>query len=525
MISLLEKYPQYRNALYCRGYYLTEDDGIDPSTYPFYGMWKTLPWGRFRCLLHPAQTAFVHEQNGVQYLLIGHAYNPFSMKHEEPLLLQDCAAAKERGTLFDCLNDWTGIFALFIQEGRQVSVVQDCAGIKAVYYGIVNGKAVFTEFPQIAADLYGLEMDPFIRELSTNRFFNIGNRYLPGDLSSFREFKRMGANVQLTMDDHNAFSIKRFFPLGPHKCITGPKDIEKAVGEAFRILHNGIDLISRKWQKPAISLSGGMDSKTTLACANGLYDRFHYFSYQSKDTEIVDSEAAHRICDRIGVAHDIYKIEATNEDVKDFDVLKAIIDHSNAYVKNLADNEIRKYIYFYRRPELMDVEVKSWISEIVRVFFDRKYGMRMPNTLNARHFSIFQTRFFLAPRLMHRCDALYREFMKTYGLEKPLFNYEHTDSYYWEVRMSSWGMQVANSQDICHLITFPFNNRRLVDLLLCLPRELRVTDQIHEDIIRTANPAITEANIHISNNYFKSKRIWLEKLYYYYRQIPYRIWN
>ncbi len=523
---LLDNHAEYRDALFCRGYYLTEDDSLDTNTYPFFGMWKHFTVKGMQCLVHPYQTYHICEQDDTSLLLVGHAYNPFNMCPDEKELLSQAAKAllsKGKEAFFETINEWTGIFALFV-FGKEMLAVQDCAGIKAIYYGFVNGKITFTSFPQIAADLYGLSMDPFVKKLVTNRFFNIGNRYLPGDLSPFKEFKRLGANVYLSYSPiARDFKITRFFPTQEHPEYTSDEDYRQVISSAFDILHRGIELASRKWSKGMISLSGGTDSKTTLACANGCYDRFRYFSYQSKDTEIVDSEAAHTICERIGLKHEIYKIPENNSEVADYEILKAIIDHSNAWVKNLADNEIRKYIFFYRHKELMDVEVKSWISEIVRVFFDRKYGFVMPKCLTPRHFSIFQTRYFLSPSLLWKSDNIYKEFMRKFDLEKPKFNYEHTDLYYWEVRMSSWGMQVANSQDICHTITFPFNNRRLINMMLCVPREKRVTDQMHKDIIRLANPGIADANIHIANNYFKSKRIWLEKIYYYYRIIPYQL--
>ena len=465
----------------------------------------------------------MHEQCDTVFLLIGHAYNPFNMCYDENELLKQVAQSynkKRKSAFFECINEWTGIFALFVFE-QEILVVQDCGGIKGVYYGNVGGKTIITAFPQIAADIYGLPMDSFVHKLVKNRFFNIGNRYLPGDLSPFVEFKRLGANSYLICTSNHEFEISRFYPVCPHPECKTEDQYQQYIEDAFKILHNGIELISRKWKHGAISLSGGTDSKTTLACANGCYDKFMYFSYQSKDTEIVDSEAAHVICEKIGLKHDIYKIPDTNEEVKDFGVLKAIIDHTNAWVKNLADNEVRKCIFFYRHKDMMDVEVKSWISEIVRVFFERKYGFSMPRKLTPRHFSIFQTRYFFSPGLLWKSDALYKDYMKKFDLEEPKYNYEHTDLYYWEVRMSSWGMQVANSQDVCHTITFPFNNRKLVDKMLCVPREKRITDQMHNDIIRLANPAIADADIHIENNYFKSYRIWLEKIYYFFRIIPY----
>ncbi len=268
-------------------------------------------------------------------------------------------------------------------------------------------------------------------------------------------------------------------------------------------------------------MSGGADSKTTLACANGLYDKFGYYSFQSKDTEVVDSLAARKICERIGIEHKIYKIPSDNSEIKDFEVLKAIIDHSMGYTMGLSNHELRKYIYFYRENNI-NVEVKSWISEIVRVFFDRKYGIRMPSKLTPRHYSIFQTRYFLSPLLLRKSDRIYKEFIQEFGLQEKAFNYEHTDLYYWEVRMSSWGMLVTTSLDICHRLTFPFNNRELINMLLSMPRDRRLKDQMHDDIIKYANNDIYDMDVRIENNYFKSRRIWLEKMYYYFRILFYR---
>ena len=168
--TILEEHPEYKDALYCRGYYLTDDKSVDTNAYPFYGMWKQVSIGAFLCLVHPYQTHYVYEQDGTSFLLIGHAYNPFNMCHDENKLLEQLAnvylqEGKEK--IFEVIDEWTGIFALYLLS-NEILAVQDCGGIKAVYYGIVNGKIIFTSFPQIAADLYGLEMDPFIRKLVTN---------------------------------------------------------------------------------------------------------------------------------------------------------------------------------------------------------------------------------------------------------------------------------------------------------------------------------------------------------------------
>lgn len=517
--KILNDKPQYRECLFSRGYLITDDNSLDTNAYPFYGEWKVTEIGKYSAIIHKDQDSTIYSKDDLSFLIIGHAYNPFNDVYDENTLLSQAsdAYAISKEAFFECISEWTGIFAVFVFD-KEVIGVQDCAGIKALYYGKVSDNICFTSHPQMVADIYDLKIDPFIEKLVSNRFYNIGNRYLPGDLSPFKELKRIGANVYISLDMNENFSVNRFYPVRPLDIKTTEEEYRLGIEQAYKILHKNIELASLKWPNSAISLSGGTDSKTTLSCANGLYDRFSYFSFQSKDTEITDSNAAREICDKIGLKHDIYPIPAQNSEIEDYDELKAIIVHSYGYVRGLAEREIRKHICMYRW-NYFDTEVKSWISEVVRVFFERKYGTKFPKKLSARHFSIFQTRYFLSPMLLRKSDKIYKEYMKKFDLVEPKFNFEHTDMYYWEVRMSSWGMMVTQSLDICHRITFPFNNRKLIELMLTLDREKRKTDIAHNDIIKIANKDIYDSNIHILNNYFRSRRIMLENLYFKYRTI------
>ncbi len=520
IIDILDKKPQYRECLFSRGYFITSDSSVNSEAYPFYSQWSEQKINNYNIYIHKDQDFYIYTKDNVSFLMIGHAYNPFNEVYDENILLEQLSKVyfKNPSDIFECINEWTGIHCIFIFD-KDIIGVQDCAGIKALYYGSINDKICFTSHPQMAADIYGLSMDPFIEKLVTNKFYNIGNRYLPGDLSPYPELKRIGANVYIKYkNEEQKFSVHRFYPTMPHPEFKTDEEYLEGIKKAHYILNKNIELASKKWPNSAISLSGGTDSKTTLACANGLYDKFKYFSFQSKDTEVTDSIAAHEICSKIGLKHDIYEIPAENNEIEDYDELKAIIVHSYGYVRGLAEREIRKHITLYKLNEF-ETEIKSWISEIVRVFFERKYGMKFPERLSPRHFSIFQTRYFASPVLLHKSDKIYKDYMKKFDLTDKKYNFEHTDLYYWEVRMSSWGMMVTQSLDICHRITFPFNNRKLVELILSLPREKRKTDTVHNDIIKIANEDIYDADIHILNNYFHSGRIMLEKFYLYYRTL------
>ena len=373
---------------------------------------------------------------------------------------------------------------------------------------------------QLIADLCNLKMNKKVAKLVRTKCYNIGNRHLPGNITPFDELKRLGANTYLQLKD-DSFSIHRFYPTCPHPEIVEQQQKQETIKRIASLIHAGIECCTKKWNRCAISLSGGVDSKTTLACANGLYDKFSYFSFNSKPQELVDAKGAKQICAQLGLEHTLYNIPQSNEEIKDFEFIKKILMHNTNYFVNLADNEIRKFIYLHDI-DAYDIELKSWASEVTRVFLERKYRIKMPTVLNERHCSIFQTRYFGHPLLLKWSDREYYEFLREIHLEKPLYNYEHTDSFYWEVRMGCWGVSVISAQQLYHRMTMPMNNRKILEMFLSLPREDRIDDSVHKDIMNYMNKAVVDAKVEIPNLYFHSYRIWMEKIYYYLRTLLYR---
>lgn len=527
VIQLLEQYPMYQKTLFSRGYLITDTEITNLSIYPFYDHWKkeklevTKDGKSLNVFYHNLQNYQTYSKDEVIISIIGHSYNPFSMDYKEESILEDCIHSylQNKELFFDKISELTGVHLIIINDGGELLVAQDCAGMKSCYFGKIDEHMYITSHPQLVGDMCNLTMDPFVKKLVGTRSYNIGNRHLPGNISPFKELKRLGGNTYLRFTDK--FKIFRFYPIRPHKEMSDSDQVDHAISKAVDILSKNIELTTKKWGKVAISLSGGTDSKTTLACANGIYDQFYYFSFYSKPQEFIDANAAHDICKSLGLEHIIYPISKSNDDVQDFDILKRIIQHNTAYVKNTADHEIRKIIHLYRLNDF-DVELKSWASEIARVSLERRYGFKLPEILNERHFSIFQTRFFMTPSLLKKSDALNKEYMKEIGLEDPIYNFEHTDLYHWEVRLGTWGTSVVSEFDFCHNVTIPFNNRKLIEILLSFSHEERRDGHVHQKIINMANKNIGDMNLTIKNNHSKGYRQKLERLYYIYRTLFYK---
>ena len=510
--KILQNKPQYTNALFRRGYLITTNKDLKINDYPFLNMWDEFNIKQYKIFVHKEQD-FHSKMNymDMNAVIIGHAYNPFDMKYNEEDLLKDCIEAyhESKEKFFEKVNEFTGIYLIVIFYNNKIICVQDCGGMKSCYFGKIDGQVYITSHVQLVADLCDLKMNKTIEKLISTKCYNIGNRYLPGNMTPYTGLKRLGPNTYLEYNQKD-FKINRFYPIKAHKEIKNEQEFNKEIDSIVDIMHKNCILATLKWKKPAISLSGGVDSKTTLSVANGLYDKFCLYSFQCKESEILDSNAAHKICEKIGQPHKIYKIPENNKDIEDFEIMKKIINHNTAYIMNIPNHEIRKYIFLYRLEDF-DIELKSWISEIGRVYIERRFGMEMPDIFNARHLSAIQTRWFAHPILMRESDNYYRQYLIETELNNKLYNYEHADMIYWEIRMGSWGTNVISSLDIGNKVTMPFNNRNLIEKFLEFSHDDRKLDVVHKEIMKKANKDIYDINISVDNNYHKFYRIMLEK--------------
>ncbi len=332
----LDREDKYRPNLFCRGYLITDAKVDNTQDYPFYGLWQRVAFGEYVVLAHPDTTVFTCEKNRRQVLLIGHAYNPKTGEIREDKILEqvldaDTRGEEERNTAVDAL---TGIFVIIIRNGRQLWAVQDCGGQKMLYFGNVGEHVVLTSIPQLAGDVFDLQWDKDVERLRKTKGYHRGSGFLPGNLSPYKELTRLGANTALTLDD-SGFYLSRIYPRKARAEFSSMEEKTEAIEEIYRLFSRNIELATQKWPRAGLSLTGGVDSRATFACANGHYRDIYVFSFQSKPSEKLDADAARMICETIGVKHNLYEIPEDPEEIPDYEFLHAIIDHNTSHLCKL----------------------------------------------------------------------------------------------------------------------------------------------------------------------------------------------
>ena len=500
--TFLIENPELADKLFCRGFFLT-NAAVYAQCPSILSQWTIHQIGDVFLYVHPKQTVYM--KNGL--CLIGHAYDPLMMQSDETTILQ---SLDESNDFYEALSRLTGVFTIARITETMVEIVGDASGMQTTFYMVRENNYYVSSHAMLLAELLNLSWDSYVEELTRYRFFSLLGNTLPGDLSQFSEVKRLTPNHFVILSG-NGISATRFYT--PHKLVLSREEIVTQLSE---LLHRNLRLISEKWTKPAISLTGGCDSKTTLACANGLYDRFSYFSYSSSEAEELDAQAAASICSTLGLQHTLYRIPMQNDQIQNYTETAKVLRWNSGDIQNGNPNDIRKRAFF-ADTEDFDVEVKSWVSEIGRAYYSKRFNGRTdfgeaptPRACTTLY------KFFLHNRnLVRKTDNVFSDYLEHYFQQDKAYPITWQDQFFWEFRVPSWnGLVITGEHKYSFDITIPYNNRRILELFLSATTEECLNDTIYTAIRERMNPQIDKTGIAVQNLKHTARRAVLEDLYY-----------
>lgn len=485
--------------LFIRGFLITDQSIENVNSFPFYGNWEFAYHGGF-CFAHHvlADNCALYESDGKLFFLMGHAYNPFTMEYRERSLLEYLAAAYGTEEYLNRINELTGVFVLGSLVDGKLEFLTDPSGMQSACYGVIDGKFYLSSHAQLIGDLCGLQMDPLVKELVEYKWYRrVMGSYLPADLTPFAQVKRAVPNIRYWLKEKTV-EHKRFWPTEDAIPADNARNYDDVIDQAAMILKNNMALIPKKWERPWISLTGGIDSNTTFAAANGCYEGYQSFSYVSAEKEIPDAEAAKRISERFHVPHHVYHIPDRNEDVADFEIIRDILRHNNGYVAERNDNETRKRAYLQNAAGC-DVEVKSWTSETIRCYWYKHFGRKTMPGLSPKLYRNLYKIFIMNRRLAHKVDRVFKEYLDKYAYYQIPGSYPAADIHFNEVTWGSWGGTSISEMKHSFDLTVPYNNRRFLELMFRVPMEKRISDQHHLDLKKVLNRELFDMNIRVVN--------------------------
>lgn len=493
----LDKRPELQKFLFIRGFLVSDKKIENINDFPFYGNWNEKQ--KDGCYFYTHNKTAVHfaSNDKVTLFLLGHCYDPFLMEIDEEKILADILNDYGTDKYYDRISEITGVYVTGAIENGQIKFSVDSSGMQSACYGVIDDNFYLSSHPQLIGDICNLKMDDFVKELINYKWYGrVMGPYLPADMTPFANVKRIVPSIEYLYQNKN-ISHKRFWPLKAFEFAEGA-EYEKVIKQAGDILKKNMELISKKWEHPWISLTGGIDSNTTFAAANGMYDKFETFSYLSAPKEVPDVEAAKIISNAFNVKQHIYNIPESSDEIADYDLKVEIQRHNNGYVAESKDNETRKRFYLEENCGC-DVEVKSWVSETIRAYWYKHYGRKKMPKLSPKLYRNLYKIFILNRTLAHKIDKIFAKYIKEFEYEKIPTCYPTADMHYNEVTWGSWGGMNISEMKYCFDITFAYNNRKFLDLMFRVPLEKRISDEHHLDLKNYLNHELYNMNIRVIN--------------------------
>ena len=514
MKTLLKDKPLIQKHLYEKGFLITDRQDISSVDYPFYNNWEKTEIGGFNFWINKETKLYVRKKNDSYAFVIGHCYNPYTMEHSEEKILEKIQDVYQTEEYFEYINELSGVFVLGIVNGADIEFLNDASGMQYVCYGKVGEYQYITSHMRLIGDFTHLTTDSFVEKLINYRWykFMMGN-YLPGDLTCYNQIKRVIPNVYVS-HSNGEYSVKRFYPSQDINVCKNEEEYNEVIDQASKILGNIMEIIPKKWNRPAISLTGGIDSNTTFAAANGVYDKYETFSYVAMEREKIDSIKAKEISDAFNVKHTEYTVPQNNDEIEDFEIYKAVLKRNGGDIGPIKDNDARKKIVLIKS-DVCDVEIKSWISETIRAYAYKYFGKKkFRKSLSARNYTSLYKIFAINRKLVWKTDKKFKEYFKKYNIKENLYGRDESDFFVWEMMHGGkCGLDIGVMRS-CFDIDIPYNNRKLLDLLLRVPLEYRISDKHHLDLKKKMNKTLYDMNVRVINANQGSRRAKMLGVYY-----------
>lgn len=444
---------EYGPALFARGFLLSRH----ASTY-VPRQWLQEGIGDYQLYRDP-QVSFhrFQDHRGADLVLLGDAFDlrvPARSNHDVAWKLFQ-ALGRSRAHLHD-LTDWIhGRYVVIYRSlyDLEPRMLADATGMRTIYH------TSHGEWAGTHASLVAVNSGKSPSERPTARFG------YPGRMTPYRDVLLLVPNHELAV---SSGEIQRFYPRHPLRQL----DADEVADLAAHWLKRAATGVVARHPSPLVSLTAGLDSRTTLASTRHAAARVRCFTYyrsDDTDTDKVDHAVATELASTLGLQHQVINTRKYTLDLpSSFNALCA----ENAYY-----NHMRSTVYAYTKlfdPET-DVHIRSNLSEIGRCFY-RKVK-RVGNQTRtggelADVYASFSPSLSTSERISIKSD--FEEFYNATGFWYLEGQRDTRDMLYWEHRMGAWHGPAITESDPAFRTYSLYNARVILDLLMSAPETDRI---------------------------------------------------
>src|SRR5699024_957538 len=260
--------------------------------------------------------------------------------------------------------------------------------------------------------------------------------------------------------------------------------------------------------KALLSISGGNDSRVSLALASDFKTDINFFTYSSvtdeNKSDNIELETLYK--DKVIVDKLLQLVDINHQFILFGDESNTRLDSSKEEIinKNSTFNDQDMLLEYYENyyPETNVIHIRSNLLEIARA-----HNITPRKTNNYRE--ILNT---MRYRLRNNWKETLSEEMKTYELKKVeeynyteyLYGYHLLDLFHWEHRVGRWHTEVLNGTDYSYETMLPFNLRAIIETSLAFELTKRKNDYLFKEIINKSLPILNFLGVNKLENIYET---------------------
>jgi hypothetical protein len=260
--------------------------------------------------------------------------------------------------------DWIcGRYLLISQDENTTRIQTDATGMRSVFYS--SESTVVASHAHLVASLTDAGPSEFADPAWETKN---SVSYLPGLVTVHDGVRQLTPNTELILE---SMTVRRIYP----RRNLEPLYVEEIVERVHPILKSQVVALAR-WTPLVMSLTAGIDSRTSLALARPVVDQLDTFTYQtefgrfkSKAIVSIDPITAAAIATSLGIRHRVVRIDNDVLDADLREILATNVHHEHIwplaqwYLNNLS-GEI--------------LHVRSNLYEIGRCFWRKSRPRELP---------------------------------------------------------------------------------------------------------------------------------------------------
>lgn len=395
------------------------------------------------------------------------------------------------------LDNVTGRYTIIVCYEEEINIYTDPSNTRSTYFTLSD--LVVSSHVNLINDNFRFKKSGISYALSNALYY-----------TSYEEIRSTIANFSVNL---NKNKYKRIFPRSRNRYTNLSSD-EKY--KLYNKISNQIfSYITSHYDEKLLSLSGGGDSRFSMALSKKYKDKIKYFTYVTNphnDQSTPVKREAHKdltivkqMLDNLDFNHKFCYLNQIQNDYTAQEkkiIRKNTIAPHSMFLINLS----RKFLPI----EGKVVHIRSNLYEIGQAGAYKKTYRES----NLEQFKIaFDKRYkkLLKPEdSIEEYDRAYYEFMNELGYTDFIYDYHLLDLYLWEIRLSRWHSEILNTHDVCFETLSPFNHRILLEIALSFNYEYRKNGQMFQELININWPVLNFfgdnniKNMYESNKNFKS---------------------